>query len=55
MFRQQEPDVALASGRRPLDMVVIPRREMLNAPFNEVTAVFESALGRLRRMKETKS
>lgn len=52
MFRNQEPDVALASGRRPFDLVVIPRREMLQAPFDEVSAAFETALARLRGKKD---
>jgi ribonuclease P protein component len=33
---------------RPLDLVAIPRRELLSAPFQVVEADFCAALGRLR-------
>jgi ribonuclease P protein component len=54
LFRSQEPDIAKASGRQPLDVVVIPRREILSAPLADVEAAFTSALSRLRGMKEVK-
>ena len=48
MFRRQHPDEAGAQGRRPLDLVAIPRREMLALPFDVIEAEFTRALERLR-------
>jgi ribonuclease P protein component len=48
VFRRQHPDGAGASGRRPLDVVAIPRREMLTLPFKAFEAEFLRALERLR-------
>jgi hypothetical protein len=36
---------------RPLDLVVIPRRELLTAPYDVVESDFVGALGRLDRAR----
>ena len=48
VFRQQEPDRAAELGYRPLDVVVIPRRELLDAPFAAVEADYRTSLTRMR-------
>lgn len=48
MFRRHEPDTAREQGRPPIDIVAIPRREMLEAPFEALTAEFAAAVKRLR-------
>jgi len=48
MFRRQHPDLAGAQGRRPLDVVAIPRRELLTLPFEAAAAEFGRAVERLR-------
>jgi ribonuclease P protein component len=51
IFRHQEPDTTAARGVRPLDLVVIPRRELVSAPYDAVASDFVSALGRLDRAR----
>ena len=53
IFRQQEPDCAVARGLRSLDFVVIPRRELVSAPFSAVRTDFLNALGRIDRARRT--
>jgi ribonuclease P protein component len=48
IFRRQQPDGAPVRGQRPFDLVVIPRRELVDAPFTAVEADFLGALRRLR-------
>jgi RNase P protein component len=40
--------VRAVDGRRPLDLVVIARREAATAPFADVQKEFVTAIGRLR-------
>jgi ribonuclease P protein component len=47
IFRQQKADSSFALVR-PLDLVVIPRRELVSAPFPAITADFHAAVRRLR-------
>jgi ribonuclease P protein component len=51
IFRHQQPDMAGARGVRPLDLVVIPRRELMAAPYAAVVSDFLGALGRLDRAR----
>jgi ribonuclease P protein component len=51
MFRRQQPDTSAARGARPLDLVVIPRRELVDAPFATIESDFIGALGRLDRAR----
>lgn len=51
IFRRQHPDAGSPKGARPLDLVVIPRRELANAPFAVVESDFIGALGRLDRAR----
>ena len=48
IFRRQAPDAAKARGDQPLDLVAIPRRDMLQAPLTVVEADFRAALRKLR-------
>jgi ribonuclease P protein component len=49
VFRQMEPDTVGVRGLQGLDVVAIPRRAMLDAPYGEVAADLASTLTRLRR------
>ena len=51
IFRQHHPDTAVARGLRALDLVVIPRRELVTASFALVASDFLGALGRLDRAR----
>jgi ribonuclease P protein component len=51
LFRQLEPDEVQARGSLPLDLVVIPRRELVSAPFTTLEAEFTSALCRFDRTR----
>jgi ribonuclease P protein component len=51
IFRRQEPDTTAARGLRPLDLVVIPRREIVAAPLALVEQEFRSALHRIDRAR----
>jgi ribonuclease P protein component len=51
IFRRQEPDSVALRGVRSLDLVVIPRRELVTAPYDAVRSDFLSALGRLDRAR----
>lgn len=51
LFRHQHPDEAALRGCRPLDLVVIARRELGTAPFAAVAADFTGALARLDRAR----
>jgi ribonuclease P protein component len=48
MFRRGEPAMAATRGDRPLDIVAIPRRELLTAPLAIVETEFHAALRKLR-------
>jgi ribonuclease P protein component len=49
VFRRHEPDVSKQRGLVPLDLVVIPRRELIAAPFAAVASEYQSVLTRARR------
>lgn len=49
IFRQTEPDTAGARGLVPLDIVAIPRRALIEAPFDLAARDFQTALAGLRR------
>jgi ribonuclease P protein component len=49
MFRHTEPDTVARRGLLPLDVVAIPKRAMLAAPFAAVAADFHQALEGLRK------
>ena len=49
LFRQTEPDQAAARGARCMDVVAIPRRELIRATHTALQSVFQNALDRLRR------
>ncbi len=51
IFRRQEPDTAAARGLRPLDLVVIPRRELVGAPVSVIEQEFRLALHRIDRSR----
>lgn len=51
LFRCQEPDTATSRGHTPLDVVVIPRRELVTAPFDALASDFRGALARLDRTR----
>jgi len=51
IFRLHHPDTAVARGLRALDLVVIPRRELVTASFALVESDFLGALGRLDRAR----
>ena len=48
VFRRQEPLDVRARDLRPLDIVVIPRRESLTAPIEVIAEEFRSAVRKLR-------
>lgn len=49
IFRQTEPDMVGTRGLLSLDIVAIPRRALLDAPFDAAARDFEIALDGLRR------
>jgi len=49
IFRQTEPDTITGRGLLALDVVAIPKRAMLAAPFTDVGADFRAALDGLRK------
>lgn len=49
IFRQTEPDMVGTRGLLPLDIVAIPRRALLDAPFDAAARDFQIALDGLRR------
>jgi ribonuclease P protein component len=51
LFRRQQPGEATVRGWRPLDVVVIPRRELVKAPMASVEADYLNAMGRLDRAR----
>jgi ribonuclease P protein component len=51
LFRQTQPDTALARGVQPHDFVVIPRREAARAPFEALRQDLAAQLARLDRMR----
>ena len=51
VFRRQDPLTIAARGLRPLDIVVIPRRESLTASFDTIETDFQTAVRKLRGMK----
>jgi ribonuclease P protein component len=48
VFRRQPTETTSSAGARPLDLVVIPRRELVSASFPVITADFQAAVRRLR-------
>ena len=48
VFRRHEPDTTGERGLKGLDLVAIPRRAILEAPFAAVDADFTAAVGRIR-------
>jgi ribonuclease P protein component len=48
IFRRQSADRPSPGNERPLDLVVIPKRELLSAPFPALSADFQAAVRRLR-------
>ena len=48
IFRHTEPDGAMTAGRQPFDVVVIVRRELVDAPFAALSADVHGALRKLR-------
>ena len=51
VFRTQRSDTTLMADARTLDLVAIPRRELLTVPLPVVEADFQGALRRLRALK----
>jgi ribonuclease P protein component len=51
VFRRTSPDEARRSGRRPFDVVAIARRELVDAPFEALSADINGALRKLRGEK----
>lgn len=49
IFRQTEPDTVVARGLVAIDVVAIPRRALLDAPFLTVAADVRAALDGLRK------
>ena len=50
VFRLGEPDRAAAQGHRSLDLVAIPRRELIEAPFAVIRTEFADALTKFRKI-----
>ena len=48
VFRRQDTGAAGTDETKALDLVVIPRRELVAAPFSTIQADFQAALRRLR-------
>ena len=48
IFRRQHPDMPTSGNEHPLDLVVIPKRELVSAPFPALSADFQAAVRRLR-------
>jgi ribonuclease P protein component len=48
IFRRQEPDTIGERGLKGLDLVAIPRRAILDAPFAVVGAEFYEAVRKIR-------
>jgi len=48
IFRRSDPDRPRESGRRPFDVVMIARREIVDAPFAAVREDVDGALRKLR-------
>ena len=48
IFRRLDPAAAAEQGRRAMDVVAIPKRELCDAPFASIEADFSSALRKLR-------
>ncbi len=48
IFRRTDPDLASGSGRRSFDVVAIARRDLVDAPFAEVSADVHGAFRKLR-------
>jgi len=51
VFRRQEPDTAGDRHVRPLDLVVIPRRDFIGAPVTVIEQDFRAALARIDRAR----
>lgn len=53
LFRLTDPDQSKAAGYTPLDIVIIPRRELVSAPFDILQGELRRALERLDRTRTT--
>ena len=51
IFRFEAPDQTRQDGAPYVDLVVIPRREFVNAPFATLQADFRAAVRKLRRAR----
>ena len=49
LFRRDEPDVTRQRGLVPMDLVVIPRRELATAPFTSIATEYHAMLTKARR------
>jgi ribonuclease P protein component len=48
VFRRQDPNVTSARNARSLDLVAIPRRELVKVPFALIEVDFQAAVRKLR-------
>jgi ribonuclease P protein component len=53
LFRETDPDTARARGYVPLDIVIVPRRQLLGASFEVLRRELSSALARLDRTRRS--
>jgi ribonuclease P protein component len=51
VFRHCDSRVLAQPDTRTLDLVAIPRRELVAAPFTDIQSEFQTALRRLRAMR----
>lgn len=51
LFRELEPDTAAGKGYLPMDLVVIPKREIAGAPFGILRDDLRRALARIDRAR----
>jgi ribonuclease P protein component len=51
IFRGEAPDQTRHDGAPYVDLVVIPRRELISAPFANLQTSFRAAVGKLRRAR----
>lgn len=51
LFRELEPDTIKTRGHHSLDLVIIPRRELVAAPYADLQMQLSSALARLDRTR----
>jgi ribonuclease P protein component len=53
LFRELEPDMTVARGHIGLDVVIVPRRELITAPFAALRDELGRALARIDRTRRT--